>query len=343
MADPAKDTANVELLDVVGDPWMSALTSLCLPEAFAELTRIGKVWARPQRTAGGVGQSGRPPASAARVPIAVAGHSIQVVLERRLALSTVSFVLGQAEPVVDGPLTQIESGVLHGVLSSIAARIAPALRRYSRTEGDPTASRSIEVELCVTVGGFSGLAWVRASWSFFHDLLVEAFREQPPAHAHLHAEIGCTEVSSSALVAAEIGDTVVFDETAPAPVGGDWAVTLRRNGQSLPAVLRPDGSLSPASAAAGSASQYASASSLSARRSAEVSQPFSPLRTVTAGLRPIALGEIQLAAFLRGMPFGPARSDVVTLCVDGVRWAEGRLVERAGVLAVRITQKLPGS
>jgi hypothetical protein len=342
MADPAISTAKRELFDAVGDPWMSALVAFCLPDASATLARLGKVVARPQRTAWVSGRAGRPPSSAVAVPTDIAGYSVLVLLERMLALSTVSLVLGQAEPVAEGPLTRIEIGILHGVLALSAGRLVPALRRHPEIERPPTADQSIELELAVTVGGFSGPAWVRASWRFFHDLLAEVYRAQPSAQGQLHIEIGRTEVSSSALASAETGDTVVFDEVAPAPVVGDWAVTLRRNGQSLPAVLRPDGSLGPASQAPAHASQDERTGSLSDGRSTPGPPPASPFHTVAASLRPIGLGEIPMAAFLRGMPFGPVRTEVVTLLVDDVRWAEGRLVELDGALAVRITRKLPG-
>jgi flagellar motor switch/type III secretory pathway protein FliN len=328
----------------------AALLSLCQPGPWSiQLPRLGGVKARLL----GEDHAGCNEHRAAVDPgidslaLSLAGHTIQVALDRRLALAVVNAALGLATPIAVAPLTRVEEGILHGALATLAGRIQHDLRLSSQGSArEPREPDNAVLDLAVEVHGQAGVAHVQAQGAFFEAVLLASLRAANAPVLPLHIELARTSVPSAALADAGVGDTVVFDETPPVSPNAAWDVCLRQDDRSLAATWYADGALAlraeHAKAQSEATCSHRAESTLDRPDETAATVVQRSAQSVTAELASVELRSLNLAALLRGEPFGLVRTDSATLVVRDAAWAEGRLVECDGALGVAITRKLAG-
>jgi hypothetical protein len=272
-----------------------------------------------------------------------------LLVERRLGLAVVNGILGLDMAVATGPLSQVERGILDGVLATLAGHMARAIRLRPEppTDGE-RAPGATALEMAVEVGASRGWVWLCAQPAFFERLLTLDFEERGLRPPHeLRFELARTSVPRSELTGASVGDTVVFDETRPVSSSEPWPICVRRGERRIYATLLGDGSIRVACAAAlaeASGSVTKVERPVPGKRDQGLSVTnVGPTVTVVAELARIALDQEALRNVLGGRPFGFTRSNAVLLSVAGEPWAEGKLVELEGALAVQITRRLAGS
>jgi hypothetical protein len=268
-------------------------------------------------------------------------------VETRFALGLVNAALGISEPLVSGPLSRIERGILEGVLAAVIGQLdfGPGLllpeARDVEVPPDPRA-----IEILADLHGQRGRAMVCGSEEF----LVETWNswcERPGAGRRTAClEIARTRVPVAQLATAEAGDTVVFDEEPCFSPTEPWPVRIRCGDLDLSARWHPDGALSfdevvdlgdcEARTASDRGAGHAAFGPLAAYGEGE----NRPCTEVVATIAPIDARA--LAGLVRGVLEGTSRTQPILLKVGASPWAEGELVDLGGSPGVRITRKSAG-
>ncbi len=322
---------------------------VCLPEEMTiEFPGLGEVVLRSEVLAVDAAWIASVRQSCDETSIECAGGTALLLVERGLALHTVSSILGCEGVIAAGALSRVERGILQGVLAALCARmgLGPEVRLCA-TAGQVLLSDPIAVEFRVEMRGGSGRAWLCASVEFLTEVPIPEAASSWQASLPIRLELGRTRVLVSELAAAREGDAVLFEGIAAWPVAGPWPVRIRRGETVVPACLRRDGSIAIAGTevdgkARGDAVRTRGRT---ARTSVGSAAMDGAGRAVTDAEVAAEVGRLEgatMTGLLRGTPLGRNWEDPILLRVDDAPWAEGEMVAIGGEFAVRIRRMLAG-
>ncbi len=271
----------------------------------------------------------------AEVAIECAGQPGVLLIENGLAVGLVNALLGLSMPLLAGPLSRIERGVLEGTLVTVLAKLGLAPGVRLREEAPvPLPRGSFAIEFSVGLRGESGRAWFVATDAFLDHLW--ALREPGRKTVVPWLELAATSVPDSEMAGVEPGDLVVFDETAAWPSDEAWPVRVAWGEVVVPARWLADGLVVAEESDA--ATPAGDAVTRPERRSEAKSGPATiaargALVEVSAGL---------VCPSINGAAFAPLivrRDESVLVRAGGCPFAYGEIAEVDGSLAVRITRR----
>jgi hypothetical protein len=332
---PTSDAAGV------GDTgWQAAvgyvLGQLCLPqEVVVSLPPAGTLRLRPKLVerrwcavcADGSGAQGD------AILLHCAGQPALLLVEPRTACGLVNAVLGLAQPLLAGPLSRIERGVLEGTVAAILAKLGRVLAIGMRGGvPDSWPPGAFALEIAVGLRGEMGCAWLVAS-----DLAWERLwkmREPGGDETAPWLEVAHTRVPAHELAQAEVGDTIVFDETAARSPEAAWPARVLWQGRALAAWWSAAGEVSLAEDSAPEAETQAEA-----RRAGEPHQAAGgevPWVEASAGVDIVAW-ELSARA-----PLVVSRGQPVGVRVGDRYFAQGEVTQHEGAFAMVITRKASG-
>ena len=311
---------------------------LCLPvETVIGLPVVGKVAIRTML----LDRNSRAPwldgarLICAEVAIECAGQPGVMLIENRLAVGLVNALLGLSMPLLAGPLSRIERGVLEGTLATVLATLGLAPGVRLREEAPvPLPRGSLALAFSVGLRGESGRAWFVASDAFLEHVWALLGPGRKTVVPWL--ELAATSVPDSEMAGAEPGDLVVFDEIAAWPLDEAWPARARWGEVVVPARWLADGLV--VSEESDVANPAEDAVTRPERRSKAQSGPAmiaarGALVEVSAGL---------VCPSINGADFAPIivrRDEPVLVRADGCPFAHGEIAEVDGALAVRITRR----
>jgi hypothetical protein len=258
-----------------------------------------------------------------------------LLVEPTTALGLVSAVLGLSRPPLAGPLTSLERAVLEGTIATGLARLGLAGAIAVRGgAADRLPPGSLAVELSLGWCGEAGCAWLVASDDALADLgnLSDAGRDESAPWL----EVASTEVPPGELAGAEVGDTLVFDETAARSGATAWPARLLWRRRAVPVLWRSDGSV------VGVAPRADASATLATTRLDRGPAGNDRAAQPRVGAEVSAGADCPVAEPGERAPLVISRSDPILLKVRGRLWGRGKITEHAGAFAVVITQKATG-
>jgi hypothetical protein len=271
----------------------------------------------------------------AEVAIECAGQPGVLLIEKGLAVGLVNALLGLSMPLLAGPLSRIERGVLEGTLVTVLARLglAPGVRLREEAPA-PLPRGSFAIEFSVGLRGESGRAWFVASDAFLDRLW--ALREPGRKPVVPWLELAATSVPHSEMAGVEPGDLVVFDESAVRPSDEAWPVRARWGGVVVPARWLADGLV------VAEESDVANPASDAVTRPERRSESQSGPATIAARGAIVQVSAGLVCPSIHGAAFAPLvvrRDEPVLVRAAGRPFAYGEIVDVDGALAVRITRR----
>lgn len=248
-----------------------------------------------------------------------------LMLDRAFARQLVNLAIGRAEAVaVCPPLSKIERGILAGLVAGCAARLGLPLgiaaAAATVAEGDP---ERLLVRASVRLGSAAGRAWLYVTAAAV--LRGYALSRSPSTcgtSGLLRLELAETTLEQAQASSASPGDLVLFDETSALNEASPWSVAVCYADRRAPVWLASDGAV------------RIDEESRDLRPRSATAEAFAGMVWITAEL---AASSAAPASDRHG-----ARGDAIVLRMGETDWAEGRLGEAEGRLAVRITRRLAG-
>jgi hypothetical protein len=269
------------------------------------------------------------------VALDVAGRPGVLLVERGTALGLVNFVLGLSLPVLTGPLSRVERGVLEGTIATVLARLGlPGMVRLRGRAHQHPPTGSLALELSVRLRGESGSAWLIAG-----DDALEHLNTLTPARGPESApwlELVSTRLPAREMACAEVGDQVVFDENPALSASMPWPARVLWRGNAAAVHWLTDGSVV---AWEGAAEPPTAAIPTRPERVAAARNGDSAGRAQDAWVEIHAGTACPSLVGAGPRPLVIPRAQPILLKADGEDWAYGNITEYHGEFAAMIARK----
>jgi type III secretion system YscQ/HrcQ family protein len=274
-----------------------------------------------------------------------------LTVERFFALSLVRAALSAPTPPVLRPLSPSERGVLAAMVAGALAGVGRSGLRVSLERPRPVDERErVSITIGVRASGTAGTATLDAPMSWF-PTEATSLRAEAAAllETVLRVELGRTELSGGAYLAAELGDAVVFEGVSAPRDDQPWACELWIGSKKTQAEILPDGDLRPTGAffQAGAAEPAMSDKDGRDKGGEGISADGAAILAaapveVVAEIGRVPMRGDEVLGLINGvvLSLGERKRDLVTLRVGGRAWARGELVNIDDDLGVRITEIL---
>jgi hypothetical protein len=246
-----------------------------------------------------------------------------VMIERRLARHLVNALLGRTDAVIAGPLSRVERGLLAGLLATSLAKLELSIGvQVGATEVGDVGREGLCVQVSVSLPGEEGRVWLCTNAAALERCWRVSRLSQKSPPTALRLELARTDLHKDEVLATSDGDVVVFDESSALSPSSPWPLQVCYGDRRIAVRLDPDGSVHRDE-------QFSVTSRI--RRPGMAGD--GRVEIIAEMAHPGAWQEEPSSVRSGGPP-----GDGVLLRMGDVDWAEGRLCEMDGRLAVRITR-----
>lgn len=246
-----------------------------------------------------------------------------LLVERHLARQLLSS-LTRFPLAAESQLSRIERGVVGGFAAASLAKLGLSVGLLVDNAAVPTTrSEVVYIRALVDLASVVGQVWLCATAEGVAGWWPTSRLSLAPMPLRL--ELARTRISKGEVVAAAIGDLVVFDETEALSPSSSWGLDVCLGVSRVRVRLALDGAV------------------LTDDDTAATSPIRRPRNSGTASEPAEITAEIARSNGPTAEPSPNRRDNGVILCVDRSDWAEGMLAEHDGRLAVRLTRMTTAS